>query len=122
MEAVGWDPLATLKQSVTLGMEHSYWPEVVHMPTLNQSVWPWGWNTLISHLILCLPLGFGAGRSQLGNLSREKYSSKENQGAAGRRGMITGQAKVQTLLCDAERVEGKDLGRLNLLSSPSPKR
>ena len=43
MEAVGWDPLATPEAvSLTLGMDHSYWPEVGHMPTLSQSVWPWG--------------------------------------------------------------------------------
>lgn len=33
VEALGWDPLATPEAvSLTLGMEHSYWPEVIICP------------------------------------------------------------------------------------------
>ena len=83
MEAVGWDPLATPEAvSVALGMEHSDWSDLSNMPA------PGLWSRQES-----------AGASEQGrNILARKIRVLLAEG-----GMITGQAKVQALLCDAEK-------------------
>ena len=80
MEAVGWDPLATPEAvSVALGMEHSDWSDLSNMPA------PGLWSRQES-----------AGTSEQGrNILPRKIRVLLAEG-----GMITGQAKVQALLCD----------------------